>query len=254
MKALRILTLVAGALAFASTASAQRGGVHVHTGGGHYGGYRPVYHGVYYGHPRWNFVVPFSLGYAGGYYMDGNDYYYTPSTTLVPLQTEGPEVTTPPTPPPATEESKPVKLTFGGFARYQDLAARLTAEMNAICLDLHHNYQGNKHFDDAYAEAYSVMQIAKGLKDDKGEHAAIAKRATEAHTKFHHFADDASTWNRQAKKQVGSDGLDEKMARAEAILHHLIYDVGVKEEERGTTGAALPSVDLKEEAPAPGRR
>jgi hypothetical protein len=53
--------------------------------------------------------------------------------------------------------------------------------------------------------------------------------------------------------QVGADGLDEKLARGEAILHHLLYGVGVKQEEQAA-GAPLTVVDPKEEAPRTSKR
>jgi hypothetical protein len=247
MKLLHTVPLLASLLLTSGTATAQRSGGHH----GYPGGQRPVYHGMYYGHSAWNYVVPFYLGFGGGYYIDGPTYYYTPEQ-IVPTPTE-PIVPTTPAVPPVTEPKKPVKLIFGAFAYYPDLSGRLAAEVNALCLDLHHNFQDNKNFAEAYAEAYSVLEFAKGLEADKGDHDAIAKRAAEAHRKYHHFMSEVAGWTRSPKKQVGADGLDEKMARGEAILHHLLYDVGVKQEEQAA-GAPLTAVDPKEEAPRPSKR
>jgi hypothetical protein len=243
--------LLAGLLLTSGTATAQKFGGHPgHSG--YSGGHQPVYHGMYYGHSGWNYVVPLYLGFAGGYYMDGGNYYYSPEQ-IVPTPTEQVDPGTPVVPPPATEAKKPIKLTFGAFAYYPDLAGRLAAEVNALCLDMHHNYQGNKNFAEDYAEAYSILEFAQALQADKGDHDAIAKKAADAHLKYHHFMNEAAGWTRSAKKQVGTDGLDEKMARGEAILHHLLYDVGVKQEEKAT-GAPLTTVDPKEEAPRPAKR
>ena len=147
---------------------------------------------------------------------------------------------------------KPVELTFGGFARYEDLAGRLVVDVNALCLDMHHNYQGNKTFADVYAEAYGILQAAKYLqgKEHKGNHDEIGKRVTEVHRLFHHVLDETRGWTRTAKKQVGTDALEEKLAGVEAVLHHLAYDTGIKQKERAE-GAALPVVDVGEQAPAP---
>jgi hypothetical protein len=247
MRLLHTLPLLAGLILTSGTATAQRHAGHYTYSGGH----RPIYHGLYYGHSAWNYVVPHYLGYAGGFYMDGSSYYYTPQQ-LSPLTTEPIDPTTPIVPTPATEAKQPIKITFGGFAYYQDLAGRLAAEVNALCLDMHHNYQGNKSFAEVYAEAYSVLEIAKELQTDKGNHDAIAKRAAEAHRKYHHFMNEVAGWISSPKKQVGTDGLEEKMARGEAILHHLLYDVGVKEEAQAP-GSPLAVVDPKDEAPRPGK-
>lgn len=243
-----MLAIVGGLFLATSTATAQRhGGGH----GGYSGGRAPVYHGIYYGHSNWNYVVPQYPRYAGGYYSVGQTSYYTP-TPIDPVLSAPPVATAP---PPAVTAQKPVELTFGGFARYQDLAGRLAVEVNALCLDMHHNYQGNKNFADAYAEAYGVLQAAKYLQgnEHKGDRNAIGKRVAEVHRQFHHVMDETRGWTRNASKQVGMGALEEKTARVEAVLHHLVYDAGIKQEERAA-GTALPVVDPQEEAPPPGGR
>lgn len=142
---------------------------------------------------------------------------------------------------------------FGGFTQYQDLAGRLAVDVNALCLDMYHNYQDNKNFDDVYAEAYGVLQAAKYLQgnEHKGDHNAIGKRVAEVHRLFHHVMDETRGWTRTARKQVGAFALEEKTANVEAILHHLVYDAGIKQEEQAAGGAALPVIDPLEEAPPP---
>lgn len=243
----RIASLLAGLLLTAGPAAAQHHG-------GHFGGHVPVHHGIYFGHSNWNYVVPHHPSYVGAYYSVGPSYYYTPSP-VVPVVAAPPVATTPGTPaapPPAVEVQKPVELTFGSFARYQDLAGRLAVDANALCLDMHYNYQGNKNFGDVYGDAYGVLQAAKYLqgKEHNGDRDAIGKRVTEVHRLFHHVMDETRGWTRAAKKQVGTDTLEEKLAGVEAVLHHLAYDAGIKQEERAA-GTAQPVVDPGEEAPPP---
>ncbi len=262
------LAIVAGSFLATGTgtATAQHrggsgGGYGGYSGGhGGYGGYSggrvPAYHGVYYGHSNWNYVVPHRPAYAGGYYSVGQTHYYTPTPFVSVFAARpvavAPGVPAPIAPPPAAAVQKPVELTFGGYARYEDLAGRLVADVNALCLDLHHNYQGNKNFADVYAEAYEVLQAAKYLqgKEHKGNHADIGKRVTEVHRLFHHVMDETRGWTRTAKKQVGTDTLEEKLGGVEAVLHHLAYDAGIKQEEPAA-GAALPVVGADEQAPPP---
>ncbi|MBI2806687.1 MAG: hypothetical protein HYX68_17045 [Planctomycetes bacterium] len=240
-----MLAIVAGAFLAMGTATAQRtGGGH----GGYLGGRAPAYHGVYYGQPNWNYVVPHRSTYAGGYYSVGRTHYYTP-TPIVSVFAAPPVGTT------ALPVQKPVELTFGGFARYQDLAGRLVTDANALCLDMHHNYQGNKNFAEAYGEAYGVLQAAKYLQgnEHKGHKETIGKRVAEMHGLMHHVMDETRGWTRTAKRQVGAGTLEENMAGVEAVMHHLAYDAGIKQNEPAP-GAALPVVDPKEEAPAPARK
>ena len=249
------LAIVAGSFLTTGTATAQPGRGHGGYSGG-YGGYPggrvPAYHGVYYGQPNWNYVVPHRPTYAGGYYSVGQTHYYTPTpfvSVFAPAPVAG--VPTPPAPPAAAVQ-KPVELTFGGFTRYEDLAGRLAFDVNALCLDMHHNYQGNKNFAEVYAEAYGVLEAAKYLrgKEHKGNHDEIGKHVTEIHRLFHHIMDETRGWTRTAKKQVGTDALEEKLAGVEAVLHHLAYDAGIKQEAQAP-GSALPVVGADEQAPPP---
>lgn len=259
------LAIAVGSFLVAGTATAQRGGGHRGGYGGHggyggYGGYSggrvPAYHGVYYGHSNWNYIVPHRPTYAGGYYSVGQTHYYTPTPIIsvfaAPPVAAAQRLPTPIAPPPAAAVQTPVELTFGGFTRYQDLAGRLVIDVNALCLDMHHNYQGNKKFAEAYAEAYGVLQAAKNLqgKEHNGDRTAIAKSVTEVHRLFHHVMDETRGWARTAKKQVGTDAIEEKLAGVEAVLHHLAYDAGIKQEEPAA-GASLPVVDAGEQAPPP---
>lgn len=242
------LATVASLFLATNTATAQR---HGGGRGGYSGGHAPVYHGVYYGHSNWNYVVPHRPTYAGAYYSVGQTHYYNPTPIFSVLRVQ-PVATAPAAPPPDVDVQKPVELTFGGFARYQDLAGRLVLDVNALCLDMHHNYQGNKNFAEAYAEAYGVLQAAKYLqgKEHNGNRDDIGKRVTGVHRLFHHVMDETQGWTRTAKMQVGTDALDEKAAEVEAVLHHLAYDTGIKQEEQAD-GTALPAVAPGEEAPPP---
>lgn len=245
MKFLYTAPLLAVLLLATGTATAQPRGGH---GGGRHGGHVPVHHGIYFGHSNWNYVVPHHPTYVGGYYTVAQSRYYTPAR-IVPVLAAPPVAVAP---PPAVEVQKPVELAFGGFARYEDLAGRLVVDVNALCLDMHHNYQGNKKFTDVYAEAYGVLQAAKYLhsKEHKGDRDTIRKHVGEVHRLFHHVMDETRGWVRTVKKQVGTDTLEEKLAGVEAVLHHLAYDAGIKEEAQAD-GAAPPLVDPKEEAPPP---
>lgn len=253
--------LLASALLATDTAAAQgkgggkdgpKGG-----GGGNRGGFSvgrpPVYNGIYYGHSNWNYVVPQRSTYVGGYYSIGQTRYYSPAPIVSVLSAPPPVAVVP---PPVVEERKPIELAFGGFSRYEDLAGRLTFEINAVCLDMHHNYQGNKNFANVYADAYGILQSAKYLlsKEHKGDKETVRKSVAVLHDLMHRVMDETNGWVRTTRKQVGTDALEEKLAGIEAISHHLAYDVGIKEEERAVGGEAPPPVDPREEAPPPPRK
>lgn len=218
----------------------------------HHGGHHvPVHHGVYYGHNNWHHVVPHRPAYVGAYYTSGTTHYYTPSPIIPVVLAAGPADGPPPAP---VEVQKPVEVAFGGYSRYEDLAGRLAFEANALCLDLHYNYKHNKNFAEVYGEAYGILQAARYVrgKEHKGDHDLLHKRMVEVDKLFHHVQDEMRGWTRVAAKQVGGDGLPEKVAGLEAVLHHLCYDVGVKPHEQAVE-AAPPPGGINEDAPPPAK-
>ncbi|MFO0936232.1 MAG: hypothetical protein U0798_06930, partial [Gemmataceae bacterium] len=56
-------------------------------------------------------------------------------------------------------------------------------------------------------------------------------------------------WTRVAAKQVGPNGLPEKIEGVEAVIHHLCFDTGVKPHEQAAP--APGTVDPTEVAPPP---
>lgn len=213
----------------------------VHIGGhygGNYGGHA-VHRGIHYGHNNWNYVVPHHNQFAGAYYSQGATHYYTP--TIVTRQVVGvaPVVV-----------QKPVELAFGGFSRNQDLAGRLSVEANAMCLDMHYNYQHNKNFVEVYRAAYNVLKAAKYLhgKEHQGDRETITNRMVEVDALFHDVQDQVRGWSRVVTKQIGASELQQKVEGVEAVLHHLCYDVGV-EPHTQPVEEAPPPADLRETIP-----
>ena len=122
------------------------------------------------------------------------------------------------------------------------MAARLEFAANELCLEMHHNYQGNAEFAHAYREAYGALQQAKlvrvHLRDNDRD--AIRHALTTADTQLHHVSEAVETWDRHPTRQVGSGGLKEKLIGTESLAHHVMYDAGVKSQH-----------DEREEAPPP---
>lgn len=224
---------------------------------GHYEGHTPlhlrdrlpVYEGAHYGRPDWHYVVPQHDRYAGSYYTSGTSHYYTaaPITSLPPTAS-----TAMPLPATAIATQRPIEVAFGGFSRYEDLAGRLVAEANAMCLDMNYNYRHNRNFNDVYAEAYGVLQAAKYVHaaDHSGNRAAIVQQVVEIDKLFHHVREEVSGWRRENVKLVGNTELLPKLQGVEAIIHHLAFDIGVKPHEQVTEDAPPPVV-AEEIAPPP---
>jgi hypothetical protein len=180
----------------------------------------------------WLFVLPhYDRHYHGTYYRDGGVNYYVPRTYVTGRR----------------EAARPVEIEFGGYAHVDDLSARLERMVNALCLDLHHNYRHNKGFAATYREAYEMLSTAKYIhaKEHQGDRAEVSRRLVAMDEMFHHVQDDVKGWSRRQRRQVGQGGVQTKLAAVEATLHHLMHDVGVGE----NGGGSMPSPG--EAAPPP---
>lgn len=191
----------------------------------------------------YGYVAPPVRNTHGTFYTYENRHYYTPPVVVhqPPVVVHQPtQVVQQPVivgPPP-----RPVVFEFGGFARTEELASRLEFAANDLCLEMHHNYQGNPEFTQVYREAYGVRQQAKLIRvalQDR-DHESIRHAATTADNQLHHVSEVARTWERHATQQVGTGGLTEKLIATESLAHHLLYDAGVKSQH-----------DEREEAPPP---
>lgn len=178
---------------------------------------------------QYRYVVP-SRGRHGAYYTHGNARYYMPPVVRVVGQQ-----------PQATP--RPVPIEFGGFRHHEELAERLETLANQICLELHHNYQQNRGFDDVYREAYALLQAAKYIhgKEHAGDKAAIQRSVRSIDELFHHVQEHVDGWRSANRRQVGELNLFGKTEEFEAVLHHLMYEIGVKPAHD----------DPNEEAPSP---
>lgn len=187
-------------------------------------------------HQNYNYVAPPSHNQHGTFYSYQGTHYYTPPVIVQrPVQIVQQPVFVEPPP-------RPIVMEYGQFSRTEELAIRLELAANELCLEIHHNYQGNAEFTHAYREAYGVLQQAKlirvHLRDNDRD--AIRHAVTTADTQLHHVSEAIGAWDRHATRQVGNGGLNEKVIGTESLAHHIMYDVGVK-----------PRHDEREEAPPP---
>lgn len=122
------------------------------------------------------------------------------------------------------------RVTFGGCTHIDDLAHRLEIVMNELCLDLYYNYSHNPGFQVTYAEAYELFQLARGIHaaQHHPDRATLQSQLAGTDHLFHHVRDDVRGWTRNPRRQVGSRGIMAKIEMADAILHRLMEDVGVR--------------------------
>jgi hypothetical protein len=152
----------------------------------------------------------------GSYYVDSGYYYYQPQTFV--------------TDPTQYVVSKPVAVKFGSFSHIDDLSSRLERLANELCLDMYYNYSHNPAFAETYREAYQILQTAKyvHVKEHQDDRAEVARRLSELDPLFHHVQGEVGGWSRHHHRQIAQGSATAKIAVMEAILHHLMNDVGVK--------------------------
>lgn len=213
----------------------------------HHGHHHPVHHhGSHYGHSNWSYVVPHAHHHHGAYYVSNNAYYYTPSPVVRVVPTQTASIV------PVQVVQQPVQLQFGGFARCDDLAGRLETELNRLCLDLHYNYRHNQGFAHTYREAYEVLQLARQIhaKEHQGDREFIRRAVGSLDEQFHHIQEEIAAWSRQPVRPIGTGDALEEVSAAEAALHHLCFDVGIKPHDTGDEQAPPPAAG-EELAPPP---
>lgn len=185
-------------------------------------------------HDRYRYVIP-STPRHGAYYAYENKYYYTP-----PGSHGGPQ------------HLQPVPMTFGGSQHIAELSERIEFLANELCLDLHHNYRDNPGFKVAYREAYEFSTAAKFIhnREHQGDRDAIRATVTRIDGLFHDIQNDIVNLERRESRQIGQLSCHARIEELQALIHHLMYDQGVRPShgpgENGPVGSPVP-----EEAPPP---
>ena len=174
---------------------------------------------------NYQYVIPSSHNSHGTYYTHSNTRYYHDRH--------------------GGAHGRPTAVQFGGYGHVDDLAARLETMTNEFCLDLHYNYQHNPGFAETYREAYEILELARYAHDEEhhGDRAEFARVMKEIDPLFHHVEEDVANWSRNHRRQFGRLGIIDKMQNMEAVIHHLMWDIGVTPDHHGGHGS--------EAAPAP---
>lgn len=172
---------------------------------GHYDSH-PDHHGPVYVQPRPSYVVPRQPTYVppGNYDRTGHSHEHA-----------GPSFPTRP-------------IMYGDFSHIDDLAIELENRANALCLELHYNYQHNPGYGETYREAYEILTTAKyihGL-EHAGNRDKIRQAVGELDRLFHHVQSDVVRWTGHHHRPVGHGGLTAKLENIEETLHHFMDDVG----------------------------
>ncbi len=189
-------------------------------------------------HSDSNYILPhYGDQHDGTYYQHDGGYYYHPHSSSVDAQ-----------------NYQPVAVEFGSFSHIDDLASRLESLSNEFCLDLHYNYSHNYGYQETYAEAYEILQIARYIHEaeHQQDRQAIAERMHGLDALFHHVQDDVRQWSRHHHRQIGNLGIVSKMDLMESTIHHLMNDVGIDAHHGAGEEAPPPGIGNEQAPPPPG--
>lgn len=133
---------------------------------------------------------------------------------------------------------RPAAVEYGGFSHVEELSTRLEQAANSLCLDLYYNYRHNPGFRETYREAYQILTKAKYVhgSEHSGDKEAIRQTLSSIDNQFHHVVSDLEGWTRDVHRPVGHGDIGPKIAETEALIHHLMYDVGVQPEHDAAAG------------------
>lgn len=199
-------------------------------------------------HEDYRHVIPSQHNNHGTYYTNNDTHYYykAPPVAFHP----GVQVAMRPATP-----VQPTALQFGSFSHVDDLSGRLATLANEFCLELHHNYGHNPGFAPIYAEAYRILQAAKYAhgNEHQGDRAALTRTLSEIDPLFHHVQSEMANWERQERRAIGQVTVADKVQQMEALIHHTLFDIGVKpQHDEQAEQAPPPGGGGVEQAPPPG--
>ncbi|HWL09642.1 MAG TPA: hypothetical protein VNQ76_14625 [Planctomicrobium sp.] len=141
-----------------------------------------------------------------------------------------------PQPSPGPGPAPVVRIEFGRRTDADRLANQLVTQANALCLQLHQNYQGNPGFREGYREMYDILQESQRIRDEvrNGTHRAprrendrIAASLHKMDRDFHAIERDLRGW-RAAPGSRDAVRLDQLLGQFESTLHDMMEDYGEK--------------------------
>lgn len=189
-----------------------------------------------------NILFPQPLRNRGVFYRNNDQYYFYPAQRLYSgiRQTGGTvysnqnyssnsNYTTRGT----IDRSAAVPVEFGGYQFVSDLAPAFAPVANELALELHYNYRNNPNFNQVYRDAYSVLTEARALEQaqQRGDREQVQQHLIAANRNLNQVMTATENWQRSHQKQIGEAGLETKLQMTADMLNHMMYDIGIRQEQ-----------------------
>ena len=186
------------------------------------------------------FIVPhFDDRFHGTYHCHGGVYYYHPQTyATVGVQYVAQE---------------PVVIQFGGYSNCMDLASRLEVHCNSLCLDLYHNYQHVDEFREYYSACFQLLDAARfiGANRDTTYYVEYGQYLQDMDYAMWQLQELSAAWERREVRKVSEAAIETQFGQANAMLQHLLYDVGIESNVAETAAQEEFAPEELEFAPSP---
>jgi hypothetical protein len=157
----------------------------------------------------------------------------------------------PPPPPLVNKNAEPAVVTVSAVSDPRELVAvtkELTQKTNEFCLEMHKTYSAQPEFNEAYREAFELLQLAKKIESDAAAGTAakaiggqLAEFDSEMHHVQEHLADFAKV---QLPNKAGQESVTANFAAVETTLERAMGQVGLrrKAEDANTSPADVAAV------------
>ena len=186
------------------------------------------------------FIVPhYDDQFHGTYHCHGGVYYYHPQT----YATVGVDYVA----------LEPVVCEFGGYAHCVDLASRLEVHCNLLCLDLYYNYRHIDGFQEYYTSCFQLLDAARFISDNQGAeyHEQYAEYLEDMDYIIWELQELSLAWEPQEVRQVSELNVESQVSQANAMLQHLLYDVGIESTLAEAPEYEEPEIEELDFAPSP---
>ena len=121
---------------------------------------------------------------------------------------------------------------FGKRRHMVKLSDELYSSANALCWEIHRNYNNNTGYQKSYRKAYQLLQDSKNIRElAKGNRRFIRKDdeleqdLRNSDRLFHELEREVAGWRPDSRRRSGS--LPSDLDRYEEALHHMMRDYGV---------------------------
>ncbi|MDB5342341.1 MAG: hypothetical protein JWP89_718 [Schlesneria sp.] len=140
----------------------------------------------------------------------------------------------PPPPPLVNKNAESAVVTVAATSDPRELVAtskELTQKTNEFCLEMHKTYSSQPEFNEAYREAFELLQLAKKIERDVSAGAnlkSVGGQLTEFDSEMHHVEEHVADFGKaQGTNKAGQESVAANFAAVETTLERMMGQLGL---------------------------